>query len=280
MRLLPIAVLLCLLASPAPLPARSPEGSWSGFNAGLRGGWNFQPGDRKEAIAADTNGDRHFGDPIRTARGGNFFAPGFCGGQAGGPTPASGCGHDKSGVDWGVHIGYDQDLGSVVVGLLGEIGGGTGNDKVSAFSTIPASYVMYREQHYTFGLRARAGYAFGAGRNTLAYLTGGAVRSIILKDFRHTDPNLVFDLTSSGTNWAWGWRAGAGVDHRVHPHLSIGLLYTFTSLDDDHGAVRIRSGTAAPTDPFRAAGPDGIALRRTGHWFRSNSISVGGTAHF
>ena len=271
-----LAVLLVTAAVPAS--AQAVEGSWTGLNAGFRAGWNFQPKDNDEIIAFDTNLDGTFGDTVRTAAGANAFSPGFCGGAARTSLPADGCLKDKDNVEWGVHVGYDLDLGGPVVGVLVEAGGGYGSDSVSSFSTTPANYVMTRTQRYTYGVRGRAGYALGPGRNTLPYVTGGVLMAKIDNEFRSTNTANSFAFTGDSTRW--GWRAGAGVDQRVHKNLSIGLLYLFTSIDDGKNRLRTGPGTAPATNPFRLVNANGTDFMRTGKWFRSHSVSAGATVRF
>ena len=58
-----------------------------------------------------------FGPPlVRTA-----FSPGFCGGIAMGAQPSAGCTEDEERYRLGVRIGYDRQMGRVVVGALVEL---------------------------------------------------------------------------------------------------------------------------------------------------------------
>jgi outer membrane immunogenic protein len=273
-----ITAALLLTAAAAPASAQAVEGSWTGFNAGLRAGWNFQPKDKNERISFDTNLDGNFGDTVRTGMGADAFSPGFCGGAARIATPAGGCAKDKNNLEWAAHVGYDLDLGGPVVGVVGEFGAGYGSDSVSGYSTTPANYVMTRTQRYTYGVRARAGYALGPQRDTLAYVTGGVLQAKIDNEFRSTNTANSFAYTGDSTRF--GWRAGAGVDQRVHRNLSIGLLYLFTSIDDGANKLRTGPGTAAANNPFRLVNTNGTDFTRTGKWFRSHSVSAGATVRF
>jgi outer membrane immunogenic protein len=75
-----------------------------------------------------------------------------------------------------------------------------------------------------------------------------------------------------------GWRAGAGVEQRVHKHLSIGLQYLHTSLKDNGARLRVSRGTQPATNPFilvNSSGTDfGAAIRR----FATDNLSA--TANF
>jgi opacity protein-like surface antigen len=272
-------VSLAAFVAAGPALAQSADtNSWTGFYAGARAGWNFQPKDNDEIIAYDTNLDGNYGDTVRTSAGANAFSPGNCGGYARGASPASGCKKDRGGLEWAVHAGYDYDLGGPVIGVVGEFGAGYAEDAVSSFSTTPASYTMIRTQKFTYGLRARAGYAFGAQRDTLVYATAGGVRAKMHNDFRTT--NTANSFTLGGDTKAWGYRVGAGVERRVDPHLTIGLQYLLTSIDDDGGSVRAGPGTAPATNPFRLVNANGTDFRRTGSDFNSHSIGVTANVRF
>jgi outer membrane immunogenic protein len=238
-----------LLATASPALAQSAdESSWTGFYAGGRAGYSFQPGDGDEQIKFDNNLDGSFGDTVRTTTGANAFSPGFCGGAARAATPGAGCAKDKDSLEFALHAGYDFDLGNVVIGGLAEVGMGYAEDSVTAFSTTPANYTWTRRMAENYGLRARAGYAFGAERNTLVYGTGGVVWAKMDNSFRSSNrANAYQDLSDDKV---MGWRAGAGVEQRVHKHLSIGLQYLHTSLKDNGARLRVSRGVQPVTNPF------------------------------
>jgi outer membrane immunogenic protein len=262
-------------AGPAMAQSADPT-SWTGFYAGVRAGYSFQPKDGGETINFDTNRDGTFRDTVRTTTGANAFSPGFCGGFARGATPASGCRKDEDSLDLGIHAGYDFDLGKIVVGGIAEAGYGFASDSVSAFSTTPASYTMTRRMRENYGLRARVGYALGAQRNTLIYATGGVLWAKMENSFRST--NALNSYSEFGDTNVMGWRAGGGVEQRVHRHLSIGLQYLYTSLKDDGARLNVSRGAQPATNPFILVNSGGTDLMRSHSRFATHNVSA--TANF
>jgi outer membrane immunogenic protein len=265
-------VALAAIVAAMPAYAQSTDGSWTGFYAGARVGYSFQPGDGDERLAFDNNLDGGFTDTIRTAAGADAFSPGFCGGRALGSTPGAGCASDNDSLEWALHAGFDFDLGGPVVGVVAEGGIGYAEDHVTGFSTTPASYTLTRRMKENAGVRARAGYAFGAERNTLVYGTGGVVWAKMSNDF--TSSNVANAFTLNEDDSAWGYRVGGGVEQRVTPNLSFGLQYLFTSLKDRGTTVSVTRGTAPATNPFLLVNPNGSDLRRTHSRFATHNVSL------
>ena len=276
--MLKFAFAAALLASAMPAIAQSADdSSWTGFYAGGRMGWSFQPGDGDERQNFDTNLDGQFNNEfVRTAAGVNAFSPGFCGGQAKTTNPADGCKKDGDSLEWAVNAGFDYDLGGFVVGGLVEGGVGYADDSVSSYSTTPAYYTMTRRMRENVALRGRGGYAFGPNRDTLVYGTGGVVWARMKNKFETS--NNANSFTTFGDEKVMGWRAGGGVEHRVAPHLSIGLLYLHTSLKDNGARVRVGPGTAPATNPFRLVNTNGTDIMRSNSRFVTDNVAA--TANF
>jgi outer membrane immunogenic protein len=271
-----IILAVAALAVATPALAQSADGSWTGFYAGGRIGYSPQLGDGDEAISFDNNLDGQFGDTVRTTTGANAFSPGFCGGRALSAVPGGGCAKDHDSLEWALHAGFDYDLGGFVVGVVGEAGIGYSEDSVTAYSTTPANYVMTRRMKENAGLRLRAGYAFGAERNTLLYATGGGVYAKMSNSF--TSSNVANAFAVSGDDTVFGYRVGAGVEQRVRPNLSFGLQYLFTSLADDGARVNVTRGTAPATNPFLLVNAAGTDFQRTHSRFAAHNVSL--TANF
>jgi outer membrane immunogenic protein len=264
------------LATAMPALAQSADGSWTGAYVGGRIGYSPQLGDGDEVISFDNNLDGQFGDVVRTGAGANAFSPGFCGGRGLTAVPGGGCDEDEDSLEWALHAGYDYDLGGFVVGVVGEAGIGYSEDSVTGYSTTPANYVMTRRMKENAGLRLRAGYAFGAERNTLVYATGGGVYAKMVNTF--TSTNVANAFAVSGDDTVWGYRIGGGVEQRVRPNLSFGLQYLFTSLSDDGARVNVTRGTAPATNPFLLVNANGTDFRRSHSKFAAHNISL--TANF
>ena len=264
-----LAAGLALSALPAaPAAAQSGAESWTGPYVGGRLGYAFQRRDSKETVLFDTNLDGNFGDTVTTGTGADAFSPGFCGGAASTRTPAGGCGEDRDGTDWAAHAGFDYQLGSFVVGLVGEYGRTDIDDSVGAFSTTPAFYTLTRELRDNAALRARAGFASG---NTLVYGTGGVAWGKIRNSFATSNTANAF--TNTGNEDAWGYRVGGGIEQRLGGGFSIGAQYLYTSLKDDD--FRVRAGGPAPAgNPFLRTNPSGTDFARSGDRFNSHSAHV------
>jgi outer membrane immunogenic protein len=253
---------------PAAAMAQDGAESWTGPYVGGRLGYAFQKSDDGETILFDTNLDGDFGDNVNTVAGANAFSPGFCGGAALGRTPASGCGDDRDGTDWAAHAGYDMDLGSLVVGVVGEYGRTAIDDSVAAFSTTPAQYTMTRRLRDNASLRARAGFALG---DSLIYGTGGVAWGKIRNSFNTS--NTVNTFTNNGNDDAWGYRFGGGLEQRVSPNFSVGFQYLYTRLEDD--SFRVRAQGPAPTNnPFILVNGSGTDFARSGDRFNWHSAHV------
>jgi len=264
-----------MLAGLAAVPAAAQtEGSWTGPYFGGRIGYGVNPGgDGAETVEFDTGLDGTFGDTVRTGAGADAFSTGFCGGGAAGPRN-NGCTGDRDGVEWAVHAGYDYQLGSnFVVGLVGEYGRSTVRDRVTAFSTTPASYTLERRLRDNAAIRARAGFTFA---DTLVYGTGGGAWGKIRNRFTTTNGANAF--TNNGNDNAYGYQYGGGLEHRVSDGFSIGVQYLRTSLKDDDFRVRTARGTAPATNPFILVNPNGTDFRRSGDRFNTESLHV--TASF
>lgn len=262
------AALIVSGAAATPALAQSDE-SWTGGYVGLQGGYRFQPSDKDEEIEFDTNLDGTFGDTVAStaAPTTNVFSPGFCGGKAKTNAPAGGCSSDKDKIDYGIHAGYDIQMGSLVVGLVGEYSRSGITDSVSAFSTTPASYTLTRKLTDTAGLRLRAGVATG---DTLFFVTGGGAWGKIKNRFTTTNTTNTF--ATNGNDDAWGYKLGGGVEHRLGGGVSLGLQYIFTSLKDDGYRVNARGGAAG--NPFTRVNAGGTDFRRTGDKFNSSAVSA------
>jgi opacity protein-like surface antigen len=167
----------------------------------------------------------------------------------------------RGGADYGVRGGYDWQMGSWVFGVVGEYGANDVRDAVTAFSTTPAYYTMFRKVDRVAALRLRSGYAFGADSANLVYLTGGMAHAKIDNEF--TTSNGANSFTTNGDTSGFGWQAGVGYERKLGENVSVGLEYLFTSLDADDQPVRTGPGTAPATNPFLIVNPAGTDMRRS-----------------
>lgn len=255
-----LVLALATAASPA-LAQSNDDAKWSGFNVGISLGNSDPRGGDDGTILFDTNLDGTFGDTVRTTTGADAFSPGFCGGGAAGRAPAAGCFEDRGGTTVGGRVGYDWQFGNWVVGALAEHNTYDVRDSVSAFSTTPASYTMTRELDDTTALRAKAGMAFGATNDWLAYATAGVVRASLNNTFQSTNTANAFTVTESGDSN--GAQFGVGIERRIAGNVSLGLEYLRTRIDDEETRVRTSRGTAPATNPFLLVNANGTDFRRS-----------------
>jgi outer membrane immunogenic protein len=242
---------LTLVVAAAPAQAQdAPSGDeFTGFYVGGSVGYTIQKNDRGESILFDAGRNGSFGDTITTSTGGNAFAPGFCNGAATSNDNLV-CKNDKDDIEYYARIGFDKQMGKVVLGLVGEFGKSQVSDSVSAFSTTPAFYTMTRELDWNAALRARAGYTVGP--KTLVYATGGGAYAKI--DHSFATSNTANSFVVTGDDNAWGWQAGGGLEQKIGNNFSLGVEYLYSRYDDDKSGVTVGNGTAGATNPFVLAG--------------------------
>lgn len=249
--------------------ALAQSAGWTGGYVGGHVGYGFQPDDDDETIRFDKNLDGVFSDTVTTAAGANAFSPGFCGGAAKGPTPASGCGKDDDGVDYGLRGGYDWQLANgLVLGVVGEVSKPDVEDSVAAFSTTPAFYTMTREVDWMAAVRGRVGFAMD---RYLPYVTAGLARAEVDASFATSNTANTFVLT--GDDSVSGYQLGAGVETRVGTNWSVGVEYLYTRLDDDDFRVRAQ-GPAPATNPFILTNASGTDFARSDDEFDVHSVRL------
>ena len=253
------------LVIPATAQAQTAN-SWTGLSIGARAGFLNAQNDRNERILFDNNLDGTFGDTVRNAAGADAFTPGFCSGAANDRTPAAGCRKDKDGGDYAITIGFDQQLGGIVAGLVTEAGRASARDSVSAFSSTPAFYTMTRRLRDNAAVRGRVGIALG---DTLPYVTGGIAVAKLRRSFATS--NTVNTFTQSGDRTVTGPRLGGGVEQRFG-RLSVGAVYLYTNYKDDDARVRT-AGPAPATNAFILVNPNGTDFARSNTRFKTESIS-------
>jgi len=262
-----LALSVGLVATPAFAQSEA-EGGFNGIYVGGSFGASLQGNDGGSSISFDNNLDGTFGDTVRTSTGANAFGPGFCKGYAKGSTPASGCDNDRDDIEYFGNVGFDKQMGQIVVGVVGEFGKSNITDSVSAYSTTPAAYTMTREFKYNAGLRLRAGYT--PNNSTLFYVTGGGAYAKVENRFQTS--NTVNSFTDNGNSDAWGYSAGGGVEQKIGRNFSVGVQYLYTDLKDNDYRVAVGRGSALATNPFLIANAAGTDLRRSDENFRYHAI--------
>ncbi len=266
------ALLAVSAASALAVPAfaqdnRDPSQDFDGPYISIGGGGSLQGSDRGETLIFDTDQDGTYGDPVNTVGGGDAFAPGFCNGAATG-TANLGCKNDKDGAEYFGRLGYDKRMGNFVLGAVIEGGRSEARDRVSGFSTTPASYTMSREADYQANARLRAGYTPGGG--ALFYVTGGGAYARLDNKFVTTNTANSFD--DNGKTNGWGYAVGGGAELMVTNNIGLGLEYLYTDIKDKDYVVNVGAGTADPaTNPFLLNG-GGTDIQRSDPHFRTHSV--------
>ncbi|MCM0000912.1 MAG: outer membrane beta-barrel protein [Erythrobacter sp.] len=263
MRALAVAIVGVTLAA---TPAHA-EDEFDGFYAGVAIGYDFQASDSDETITFDRGSNGTFGETVTTGAGANAFSPGFCGGEATSPQNTN-CIPDSDGVSFAARAGYDYQMGSLVLGVVGEVGTVDVRDAVSAFSTTPAFYYMERTIDYNAALRLRAGYT--VTESTLLYATGGVAYAKLDQSFESSNSANTFTVIADDS--AYGFQIGAGLEQKIGSNFSLGIEYLYTGYNDDETLIRVGQGTAPATNPFVLAG--GVDFMRENDNFNLQSIKA------
>ena len=271
-----LAAATAFTAAPALAQDVTDDRPFSGIYIGAAGGYDVQQNDRNSSILFDRGADGMFGDRVTTAAGANAFgAPvgGFCNGRAvagtspTSPTAPRRCTNDKDGWAYYGRIGFDVQRGNIVGGIVGEFGRSEINDSVTAFSTTPASYTMYREIDYEASVRGRIGYAAGT---TLFYGTAGPGYAKINRAFFTT--NAVNAFAGRGDRTQFGITGGGGIEQKLGRNFSIGMEYMFHRYNDNDYRVRATQGTGPTTNPFVLNAAAGTDFRRSDTHFAWHSL--------
>lgn len=115
----------------------------------------------------------------------------------------------------GIHLGYNQQYNSIVLGAEGDIeASGMSGSVVSAFAGIIKTKIDVQGS-----LRARLGYAMGPA---LLYATGG----LAIAHFNtHYEENTT---TDSSSHTKAGWTLGAGVEYAFMPNWTTRVEYRYS----------------------------------------------------
>ncbi|QDH71989.1 outer membrane protein [Brevundimonas sp. M20] len=276
--LLPAAALTLLMTGVAAPALAQSTPDWSGPYIGIYGGGIDNKEQSDETLIFDRDLDGTFGETVTTAGATDAFAPGFCGGGALTSEAAGGCDSDNTGVEGSIRAGYDWQFGSFVAGVVAEWSAVNLTDTVTGFSSTPANYVFRRELNDMAALRARVGFATGPA---LVYITGGAAYGGIENSFRTTNTANSF-VVQEDEDDADGWQAGAGLEWRLAPNLSVTGEYLYTSLTPGDYIVRAgNTGTTPVTNPFiLAPNTTGTDITRSNDEMELHAFRIGMNVRF
>lgn len=116
---------------------------------------------------------------------------------------------------YGIGAGYDFDLGSVVVGIEGELTDSTGNEDADQALNAPFAYRASVGRDLYIGARV----GMQATPRTLVYLKGGYTNTKIDAAIDDFDDDDDVDFTADTDQTVDGYRIGAGVEHLLEPGL-------------------------------------------------------------
>lgn len=252
-----LALSLAVLAAGTATPALAQDtNGWGGFYVGVSGGYDILNDDSIDTVDFDNGNNGTYGDTVVTSTGANAFSPGFCGGSPTSTAPGTGCDGDDNEFSYSARLGYDIPVGdTMIIGLVGEAGMTDIKDRVTAFSTTPASYTFTRDIDYTAAIRGRIGWGLDRG---LVYVTGGWLHAKMDNRFESTNTANTF-TQNNPKGWSEGFQAGGGAEYRLSEGLSLGVEYLYNDISNGRYSVTVGQGTAGATNPFVLAG--GVTMR-------------------
>jgi outer membrane immunogenic protein len=207
------------LPSKAPVAAPSTVQNWTGLYGGVNAGYSWGRTDLGYALGGIP--------PVGTTLDPNSF---IGGGQ----------------------VGYNWQVGSMVLGVEADVAWRDGTD--SATFTVGAAFATLNgEQNWGATLRPRIGFA---ANNWLIYGTGGAA----FGNFKHSLTESVAGATRTvaDSETKAGWTAGGGVEYAFRNQWSLGVEYLFL----DFGSTTLAQPAAGPFAPSTATFDDKSHLLR------------------
>jgi outer membrane immunogenic protein len=235
------AVAFAAILSATPVNAQSTGDRSQHFNGlyiGAGGGFDAQPNHRGQRAVFDTDRNGSYDNVVLTGAGSNAFAPGFCPGRATSTGPATGCQGDQDKGEFFGRVGFDRRMGNFVVGALIEGSKTYARDYTTAFSSTPHFYTFERGVDWMAAARLRAGFTPAGG--ILFYGTGGGVYANMKNRFYTSNTTSTFAV--NGKDSAWGYQAGGGIEAMVARHISVGMEYLYTDINDDKSFVTAAGG--------------------------------------
>lgn len=143
----------------------------------------------------------------------------------------------SSNLAGGVHAGYQQRYGRILVGIEADLNQLGQRDRSSITATVPTTTSQYLlEQQVktdlSISLRPRIGYVPESGSgDLLLYVTGGLTytRAKVFQKF--TQLNVAYYSEGlSDSRWLAGWVAGGGVEYALSKQWSLKTEYLYANL--------------------------------------------------
>ena len=207
----------------APQAVASQAHDWSGLYVGGQAGGIFSGG--TNSLLVDNNADGLFNQP---SDGIDFFSNSSDDGFAG-----------------GVHLGYDSQFGSVVLGAVADLSYVDFSETRSFTTLLGNTTSITRDIDLLATARVRAGLALDP---VLIYGTGGLAYANVEQ---HYSPAIVAGLSprSSADEDKFGYAVGGGAEFRATDNISFGAEYLYTNLgsDDSHAELVDAGGVVRAT---------------------------------
>lgn len=159
----------------------------------------------------------------------------------------------------GAHLGFNYQIGSVVLGVEGDIEGmnarGGFNDPPLVRSAADPGGLVRVQQDWQASARARIGYAFD---RLMIYGTAGAA----FTRFEHSYFNPLAGFGEGGNFSRTGWTVGGGVNYAMTQNLILGLDYRYTDYGNfDYVARSAYLGLTAGHEPSSHAARASLAYK-------------------
>ncbi|MBP0437902.1 porin family protein [Tianweitania sediminis] len=244
---------------PAPMVMEVPASTgWSGVYVGLQAGYGFGDDGQVQLSPFTNPGLIGAFTPAGAAAGSSFNANGDF----------------DDGFVGGAHIGYDHQIGNIVIGGILDVSYTDLGDEQRAFSRSPAEYVIERELDLLATLRARLGYSFANDR-FLAYATGGVAYGDVDFNYRQGALSPASTVsTSGGQDSDFGYTVGGGVEMRMTQNVSFGLEYLYTNLGDNDFNANLQGGPFGGVGGAVGSNPGGTNLTGSDDDFDFHTIQA------
>jgi outer membrane immunogenic protein len=155
-------------------------------------------------------------------------------------------GFDQSGFVGGMQLGYNFQLGRIIIGPEVDFGYMNIEGKATEPGSIAADTFGETSSDFYFTLRGRAGVALDCW---LFYVTGGAIGvnyDSHVVDFSGSGGASPNTLNGSNSDLIFGWTVGGGLERSIGEHWSVKLEYLYFNLENARVTARDPGGT-----PFR-----------------------------
>jgi outer membrane immunogenic protein len=168
-----------------------------------------------------------------------------------------------NGVIGGANAGYDQQFGSLVLGIRGELDGsglrGSTSATCGGICSVSQINLAFRNTWQAF-LLGRAGIAFD---RLLVYAVGGLAAGDDRESATITNLSPVFVTTTAQTDTLYGAAIGVGAEYALDAHWMLGAEYRYAEFDK--GNYTAASGPE--TVRYKAGFSENLGLINLGYRF-------------